>query len=66
MFVLFTVEDTFLLNPDELANVYAVTEEKCRARYLNKVIDEEGLCVLVQQPVIQDKIVLQSEGTVQV
>lgn len=47
MFVLFTVEDTFLLNPDELENVYAVTEEKCRARYLNKVIDEEGLCVLI-------------------
>ena len=56
-----------ILEPGELDDVQQAVEARLQIRYQNKLIINEGLCVMIKQPVtLTDKIVIHCEGAVQV
>lgn len=66
MFQLLTIEDTVILEPSELGDVQQSVEMRLEVRYKNKVIQDEGPCLLIKHVRLLDQIVIHSEGAVQV
>jgi DNA-directed RNA polymerase subunit E'/Rpb7 len=58
MFQLLTIEDTVILEPQELSSVKESVEARLDVRYLNKVIMGEGPCLLIKNVQLLDKIII--------
>jgi DNA-directed RNA polymerase subunit E'/Rpb7 len=66
MFELLVITDELILKPHELGDFNLTIEEKIKYKYINKIVSQNaGLCVTIKGIVVQDKIVLPGEGSVQ-
>jgi DNA-directed RNA polymerase subunit E'/Rpb7 len=66
MFELILITDELILKPGELGDFNKSIEDKLKHKFINKIVSESaGLCVTIKNIVVKDKIVLPSEGSVQ-
>eukprot|EP00347_Sterkiella_histriomuscorum_P002483 403367976 len=65
MFELYTIVDEVILQPGELSDFNLTLENKIKARLLNKVLANEGICVAIKSIKVLEKIIVVGEGSVQ-
>ena len=68
MFLLYSIEDTLVIPPDQLVNIKESAYQALLSRYFQKIIPSEGICVLLKEKSLRmtDMVVIHGSGSVQV